>query len=139
MRRHLSRVFVHLVWATWDRRPLITPAIQPRLYACLTAECASLRAGLIGIGGIEDHVHLLVQLPSTLSVAGVVKQLKGSSSHFVNSEVPKDIGFRWQGSYGAFSVSERLLPQVRRYIQRQEEHHRTGTIHRAYESYDGSV
>ena len=129
----LSRLFVHLVWATWDRFPLLTPAIQPHIYRCLQAECARLRVELIAIGGMDDHVHLLVRLPPALSVAALVKQLKGASSHLANHEVPKPVGFRWQAGYGAFSVSGRLVPRVREYIENQEEHHRLGTTLRAYE------
>ena len=92
-----------------------------------------MRIDLLAVGGMGDHVHLLVQLPSTVSIADAVKQLRGSSSHFTNHEVEKTAGFRWQGSYGAFSVSERILPRVRHYIVNQEEHHRTGKLHRAYE------
>jgi REP element-mobilizing transposase RayT len=113
--------------------PLITPHLQARIYKCLHAECTRMRIELIAVGGVDDHVHLLVKLPSTVSIADAVKQLKGSSSHFANHEVEKSAGFRWQGSYGAFSVSERIVPRVRRYIANQEEHHRRGALHRAYE------
>jgi REP element-mobilizing transposase RayT len=92
-----------------------------------------MRIDLLAVGGMDDHVHLLVRLPSTISIADAVKQLKGSSSHFANHEVEKSAAFRWQGSYGAFSVSERILPRVRRYIANQEQHHRNRTLHRAYE------
>jgi REP element-mobilizing transposase RayT len=92
-----------------------------------------MRIELIAVGGVDDHVHLLVRLPSTVSIADAVKQLKGSSSHFANHEVEKSGGFRWQGSYGAFSISERIVPRVRRYIANQEQHHRRGALHRAYE------
>ena len=139
VRRHLSRVFVHLVWATWNRRRIITPIVRPRLYRCLHSECSRLGAQLVAVGGIKDHVHLLVRLPSTVCVSAAVKQLKGSSSHFVNHEVLEAPRFRWQGSYGAFSVSERALPRVRDYILRQEDHHRAGKVYRVFERCDHSA
>ncbi|HEY0015371.1 MAG TPA: transposase [Longimicrobium sp.] len=86
------------------------------------------QAEIIAIGGIEDHVHVLLRLPATVAIATLVKQLKGSSSHLANHEVlPR--GFKWQGGYSASSVSRRVLPIVRNYVLRQEEHHRDGTIY----------
>ena len=127
---HSSRVevYLHLVWATWDRLPLLTPAVRERVYLCIRHEAARLKAEIIAIGGIEDHVHVLLRLPATISIADLVKQLKGSSSHLANHEVlPR--GFKWQGGYGCGSVSRRLVPTVRNYVLRQEEHHREGTIY----------
>jgi putative transposase len=127
---HSSRVevYLHLVWATWDRAPLLAPDVRPRVYLCIREEAARLNAEILEIGGIEDHVHVLLRLPATVTIAMLVKQLKGSSSHLVNHEVlPR--GFKWQGGYGASSVSRRALPKVRDYVRRQEEHHRDGTIY----------
>jgi putative transposase len=91
-------------------------------------EAARLKAEIIAIGGIEDHVHVLLRLPATISIAELVKQLKGSSSHLANHEVlPR--GFKWQGRFSAGSVSRRLVPTVRNYVLRQEDHHRDGTTH----------
>ena len=111
-----TEVFVHLVWATWDRRPLITPEIEARLYACIAAGCRDLQAHLMAIGGVSDHVHLLIRLPSTLTIAQIAKDLKGTSSHLITHELacPK---FRWQGAYSAFSVSPEGVEAVCDYIQ----------------------
>jgi putative transposase len=120
-------VYLHIVWSTWDRAPLLTPEVRPRVYLCIREEAARLKADIVEIGGIEDHVHVLLRLPATVSIATLVKQLKGSSSHLVNHEVlPRS--FKWQGGYSASSVSKRAVPRVRDYLLRQEEHHRDGTI-----------
>jgi len=116
------------VWATWDRLPLLTGEIRPTVYDCMQAECTGLGVDLVAIGGIEDHVHVLVRTPPSISVSYLVQQLKGVSSHMVNHTIPKDYAFRWQGAYGAFSVSKRLVPLARNYIAHQEEHHRAGTL-----------
>jgi putative transposase len=126
-------VFVHLVWATWDRMPLLTPDARPQVYRSLQAECERMRVEVVAIGGVDDHVHLLVRLPASVAIATLVKQLKGSSSHLMNYGIEKPLGFRWQGGYGAFSVSRKLVPVVRDYILNQEEHHRLGTVHPAFE------
>jgi putative transposase len=118
-----SELYLHLVWATWDRLPLLTPELQPVVYDCIQAECKRLRVEAIAIGGIEDHVHLLVRIPTTISVAELVKQVKGASSHFVTHELSGGGTFTWQGGYGAFTVSKRNVPIVREYVSRQEKHH----------------
>jgi REP-associated tyrosine transposase len=133
MRRSLSEVFVHLVWATWDRMPLLTESMRPHVYRSIQSECERMRTELIALGGVDDHVHLLVRLPTSVAMAVLVKQVKGASSHLMNHGIERPLGFRWQGSYSAFSVSKRLVPQVRNYILRQEEHHRHGTVHPHFE------
>jgi putative transposase len=128
-----AEVYLHIVWATWDRAPLLTPAVRSRVYLCIREEAARLKSEVVAIGGVEDHVHVLLKLPATVTIATLVKQLKGSSSHLTNHEVlPR--GFKWQGGYGASSVSRRAVPMVRDYIHRQEEHHRDGTVFPAAES-----
>ncbi len=72
-------------------------------------------------------MHLFIELPTTLAVADLVKQVKGSSSHFANYELHVEPEFRWQGSYAAFGVSKSLGPVVREYITNQGEHHKNGT------------
>lgn len=129
MRRPFTELYVHLVWATWDRRPLITPEIQPKIYASIQAECTQLGCEVLALGGIEDHVHLLVRLPTTVSVAELVKQVKGASSHLVSQVLDPGLGFKWQGAYGAFTLSRSHLPRIIDYVQRQREHHRDGSLH----------
>lgn len=119
---------MHLVWSTWDRLPLITPEVERVVYRCLKAECTDLGAAAIEIGGMDDHVHLLVRVPTTVSVATLVKHLKGASSHLVtHAPAPPDF-FKWQGGYGAFTISRWDVPRVQRYIQHQREHHTAGTL-----------
>ena len=76
-----------------------------------------MKVEMLEIGGTEDHVHVLVRIPPTVNVAQVVKQVKGSSSHLVTHRVEGGAGFKWQGCYGAFSVSRWDVPKIRHYIQ----------------------
>ena len=124
-----SQLYVHLVWATWERLPLITPQIEPHLFAALTAKCAELKAQCVAVGAVSDHVHLLVRYLPTLAVADLVGQMKGSSSHLINHEIMKDGNFRWQAAYGAFSVSLTGVERTSRYIVDQKVHHRDGSIY----------
>jgi len=121
-----AEIYLHLVWGTWDRHPLLTGDRVETVYRAILHECASLRAEVIAIGGMADHVHLLVRVPASLSPAALVKQVKGSSSHLMNPTHGTAASFRWQGGYGVFSVSRQHLARIRRYVLNQEEHHREG-------------
>ena len=123
MRAPYTQLYLHCVWSTWDRLPLIKPEIEWRLYASIIAKCKELKCELVAIGGIEDHVHLLVRFPTTLSVATLLKEVKGSSSHLVTHEVMPNEFLKWQGAYGAFTLSKDAVKNVVAYINHQKEHH----------------
>jgi REP element-mobilizing transposase RayT len=124
-----SQLYVHLVWATWERLPLITPEIEPRLFAVLAAKCSELQAQCIAVGAVSDHVHVLVRYRPTLTIAELVGQMKGSSSHLINHEILSDGNFRWQAAYGAFSVSLTGIDRASRYIVNQKAHHHEGSVY----------
>lgn len=129
MRRSKLRVFVHLVWRTWDRLPLLTPEWQAQAYRVIGEKCRELGAEVVAVGGIADHVHLLVTLPATLPLATLVKEVKGSSGHLLASQATESHRFfKWQGAYGAFSVSPHEVDMVAKYIARQPEHHAEGSL-----------
>jgi len=129
MRRNKLALYLHLVWATWDRQPLITPVIERALYRNIESEARDMRCTVLALSGTEDHVHLAVKYPATVSVAELVKQVKGVSSHFVNETLqPETHGFKWQGSYGAFTISRDDVDRVVAYIRRQKEHHAEGGL-----------
>ena len=83
---------------------------------------------VIAIGGVEDHVHLLVRMPATLAPAVLAKQLKGVTSHHLNRGSGNRPVFRWQGGYGAFSVSRQHVERIRQYVLNQAEHHHGGRL-----------
>ncbi len=126
-----TALYVHLVWATWDRQPLLGDELRRRVYHAIGAKCQELGVQLLAIGGVEDHVHLLVCIPAALSVADLIRQVKGTSSHLATHQLAPGQFFKWQGAYGACSVSPRHLPQVCDYIARQQDHHAAGTLHPA--------
>jgi putative transposase len=133
MHRHPhTELYVHLVWATWDRAPLITPAVRDRIYPMMQRKAAELRADVLAIGGIEDHVHVLARFRPTVAIADLVQQMKGASS-FLASQV-MGCPFKWQGAYGAYSVSRSGLRVVRDYVLNQEAHHRDNTTHAVLEA-----
>ena len=104
MRRAFVAVYVHLVWATWDRSPLLDAAIERAVQRAIEAKATALGADVLAIGGVEDHVHLLVRLPATITIAELARGVKGASAHLVNHRLRPGESFQWQGSYAAFSV-----------------------------------
>jgi len=128
MRTPNTELYLHLVWATWDRLPLATETIRPHIYAAIAEKCRELKCVPLAIGGIEDHVHLLVRLHTAVPVAALAREVKGSSSHLVTHEVTPADFFKWQGAYGAFTVWKGNVPAVTGYIERQQEHHATGDL-----------
>lgn len=126
MRRSKVEIYVHCVWTTHERKCWITPQIERAIYHCIEGQARNLGCVVLSINGTEDHVHLLVQLSTTTSIANLMKQVKGVSSALVNDRTDITERFRWQEGYGAFSVSRSHLNRVIAYIQNQKVHHTTG-------------
>lgn len=133
MRGTYTQLYVHLVWATWDRLPLVTPVLEPEIYAVLIAKCKALKGSAIAVGGIMDHVHVLTRFHTTVAIADLVHDLKGSSSHCVTHELQPGRFFKWQGSYGAFTVSKADVPRVKAYVLDQKKHHAQQTLWHEWE------
>jgi putative transposase len=127
---HLSLQY-HIVFSTKDRRPLIQTAWGERLHAYMGGILANHGATAQAVGGVEDHVHLLIGLRATHCLADVVGMLKAVSSRWVHDECGEKL-FTWQEGYGAFTVSASQIEVVRDYILRQREHHRRRTFQEEY-------
>jgi REP-associated tyrosine transposase len=123
VRAPFTRLYIHCVWATWDRLPLITSVLERAIGRILLAKARELQCDVVALKGMPDHFHLLMRIPTTICVADLVKEVKGASSHFATHEVTPGRFFKWQGGYGAFSVSPEQVPTVRSYVERQEAHH----------------
>ncbi len=119
-----SRVWLHLVWATLERRPLISKAAAPKLSEHLH-QYASSKGVYMKINYVNpDHVHVLVDLPTGLAIDDMMQLFKGESSHWINQGNLLGCKFAWGRGYGAFSVSHSGVGEVAKYISGQEEHHR---------------
>jgi putative transposase len=112
----------HLIFGTKNRAPLIATESRDSLYSYLSEILSKQRAIPIALGGMPDHVHLLVGLRATHLLPDVMRELKASSSRWMKERW--SVPFSWQVGYGAFTVSESNTAMVQRYILRQEEHHR---------------
>jgi len=120
---HLS-LHVHLIFGTKGHEPFIAKEWRPRLHAYIGGILRNVNAVPEIVGGVEDHVHILAGLHATERLADIMRELKSISSRWVREEM-KLPQFAWQEGYGAFSVSSSQRETVRRYIEGQEEHHRT--------------
>jgi len=120
--------YFHCVFSTKERRNLITPTLRDRLWPFLGGIARKNKMKAIEIGGMEDHIHILLSLPSTLSIAKALQLIKGGSSKWVHETFPDHRMFGWQVKYGAFSVSFSQLDTIIQYIKDQKEHHRQMTF-----------
>lgn len=118
----------HCVFSTKERRPLITPALRERLWPFLGGIARQHGMKAIEIGGVADHVHMLLSLPATLAPAKAMQLIKGGSSKWVHETFTEHRLFAWQEKYGCFSVSVSQLDLIIRYIKNQERHHKTRTF-----------
>jgi len=143
MRTDKIELYVHLVWATWDRLPMIMPEIERALYRSIGDIAQTLGCRVLAINGMPDHVHVLLRIPATLPVSKLVQQLKGFSSHFANNQLQLDYQFKWMGYYGAFTVSRWDVPKIMAYINAQKAHHNAGELlpdlEDFFEYYDGPL
>jgi putative transposase len=128
------RLFYHIVWATHERWPVIDHEVERLVHGVLHSKAKELRIFIHEIGMVEDHVHVVITIPPTLSIAEAVSQLKGSSSHAVNHLCARDgARFAWQRGYGALTIDERSLRTVIEYVRDQKEHHTRETTKDVFE------
>jgi putative transposase len=118
-------LWYHVVFATKDRERLLAEPLRARMHGYLAGIVSRLGGIVQAIGGVEDHVHLLIRLPQDCAIAEAVRVLKANSSKWAHEEVPGAARFAWQNGYSAFSVSASQLKRVEEYLANQEEHHRT--------------
>lgn len=123
MSQTFSRILLHIVFSTKRREPLITAPLRPRLYEFIGGIVRSANADLIAIGGMPDHVHLLIRWNTQHAIGDLVRSVKARSSLWINKEVGGAAPFAWQSGYGVFSVSDSRADSVIEYIDRQAEHH----------------
>ena len=122
MSQSLSKLYIHLTFATKDRQPLICKTIQPDLHSYMAGIFKKNKNPALIINSVPDHVHVLFRLSKNMALTRIVEQVKKSSSKWMK-EHSGNTSFYWQRGYGAFSVSSSKVSTVTRYIARQEEHH----------------
>ena len=114
----------HCAFSTKGRRKLITPDLQERLWPYMGGIARENGMTALSIGGVDDHVHLLLAISSTISISKALQLIKGVSSKWVHDTFPKHQLFSWQEGYGAFTIGVSQTDRTTAYIQSQAEHHR---------------
>jgi putative transposase len=113
-----------LFWITKNREPFLSSDLRNRLWPYLGGIARENEMKALAVGGVADHVHMLISLPATLSVSKALQLLKGNSSKWIHETFPKLYLFEWHEGYGAFSVGISAVDATLRYIRDQTEHHR---------------
>ena len=118
-----SSLIVHYIFSTKNRERSISEGAQPRLWSYMGGIARKNRMKALAIGGIEDHCHLLISLPTNLDVAHAIQLIKAGSSKWMHEELGEE-SFAWQENYGAFTIGVSQVPATVKYINRQMEHHK---------------
>ena len=128
-------LWVHAIWATKERRPLISPGIENRVHNYLREQLLETGCPVRIINGMPDHVHCLFLLTREKSIAEVIKHIKGSTSHYINQNDLTVEKFAWQTGYAAFSVSDSHVDRVYRYIRNQKQQHNKKQFEQEYNEF----
>jgi len=123
MRSLYHQLYYHFVWGTYKRLDLIDKNLEPILNKLLKDKTQDKGSELLCFGCTGNHVHLLVRMIPSISVSELVGELKGYSSYIISDKIQPEIGFRWQGGYGAITFSQKDLPWLMKYVRNQKEHH----------------
>jgi putative transposase len=124
MAQTLTRLLLHVVFSTKNRQPFITPEISTELHKYLAGIARNHDSPALAVGGVADHLHLLISLSKNIACADLLMHLKRDSSKWIKTKGPEFAAFAWQEGYGAFTIGESQIEALRRYIATQEAHHR---------------
>jgi putative transposase len=123
-----TEAFYHFVWATRKREWFVTPEIERPLYRYIEQRCGEVRVQVYALNGMPDHVHLVVGLPTTLSVSEFMETVKGTSSHYINHPSSRLGCLYWQPGYGLLTFARSDLKRVVAYVENQKQHHADGKL-----------
>jgi REP element-mobilizing transposase RayT len=135
MSHSINKIWIHAIWATKDRISLINDSIERNVYQFISEQFIELGCQVRIINGMPDHIHCLFLLSSQKSIAEVMKQIKGSSSHYINQNDMIADKFSWQTGYAAYSISESGVEKVFQYIKNQKSHHQRKTFQQEYDEF----
>lgn len=132
MPQSLSTILIHLIFSTRNREPFITPAIEAELHPYMASIFRGLKSPTLALDGTRDHIHTLFSLSRVITIADVVKEVKTESSRWIKTKGPEFKNFHWQKGYGAFSIGQSGVTELKRYIRSQKQHHRRVTYQDEY-------
>jgi REP element-mobilizing transposase RayT len=119
---------VHVVFSTKNRRPMITPEVEPELHAYLGGTIKNLDSRCLAAGGTNNHVHLLISQSKNIALSHLMEEIKKSSSKWIKTKGTALRGFGWQDGYGAFTIGQSQVEALQRYIAGQKERHKRQTF-----------
>lgn len=123
-----TSLLYHIVFSTKDRRPFLNPKLRAELFPYIDGIVSKFDGVTLEIGGVEDHVHMLLRLPADLAVSDALRLIKSNSSKWAGERRDLTRVFAWQTGYSAFTVSKSQVPSVRKYIRNQERHNQRLTF-----------
>ena len=135
MGQSLAKNYLHIIFSTKNRQPLIHPPIEKELHSYLGGICNGLECYPVKIGVYNDHLHILCLLSKKLALIKLLEELKSHSSKWIKTKGYNLKNFYWQDGYGAFSVSPSEVDILRTYIENQHEHHKTKTFQEEYRKF----
>ena len=135
MPHSFNKIWIHAIWATKERVPLINEKSERLIHDYMRKQFIDMGCPVRIINGMPDHVHCLFLLNSQKSIAETIKQIKGSTSHYINEQELIAEKFAWQTGYAAYSVSESQLEKVFQYIKNQKEHHAKKSFQNEYDEF----
>jgi REP element-mobilizing transposase RayT len=135
MSHSFTKIWIHSLWATKERLPLIETKIESILYDYMSGQFQDLGCRARIINGMPEHVHCLFLLDPKKCVSDILQQVKGSSSHHVNEKNLISQKFSWQSGFAAYSVSESLLSKTYNYIKNQKQHHQKKSFEQEYNEF----
>jgi len=128
MSHSYSSSLFHCVFSTKERRQIIRQELQQALWPYIGGIARQNKLKALAVGGVTDHLHILLSLPSSMDIATAMQRIKGASSKWIHDTFPEYQHFSWQEGYGAFSVGVSQVEATVAYIHSQAEHHRTKTF-----------
>ena len=135
MAHSFNRIWIHAIYSTKEREPFIRSNAEQPIYDYMKSQLEDISCSVRIINGMPEHVHLLFLLNPQKAIIDVLKQVKGSTSHWINEQNIISEKFAWQTGYAAYSVSESQLDKVYNYIANQKEHHKKKTFAQEYDEF----
>lgn len=135
MGQSLSQIYIHIIFSTKKRKPLILPEVEKELHAFLGGICKRLDSTPLKIGGTANHVHILCKLSKKVTLVKLLEEVKSHSSSWIKTKSDQLKSFYWQDGYGAFSVNPAEVDVVIKYIANQKEHHKQKSFQEEYRAF----
>ena len=135
MGQSLVQNYIHIVFSTKHRQPLIKPDIEAELHTYIGGVCNKLDCQSIKVGGYNNHIHILCMLSKKITLMQLVEKVKSNSSKWVKTKGKAYQNFYWQNGYGAFSVNPSQIDTVIAYIANQHNHHKKKSFEDEYKAF----